>query len=168
MKIPGSPPQAEPCPPPILQLDFFNGHGVLTPRLRSSGFTFGTFRSRSVLKKRSASRSVARYTVRSFALCDAQPPRTRMGAVGVEFSRADHRLRHEGNPSDKTRAHRSRCRGGRKAIDGPDEAWIAADPFRGGFKVLITGPHGLERTAVFANDDEPGVISERIRETLAD
>jgi len=45
---------------------------------------------------------------------------------------------------------------------------IAADPFRGGFKVLITGPHGLERKAVFANDDEPAVISERIRETLAD
>ena len=26
------------------------------------------------------------------------------------------------------------------------EAWIAADPRRGGFKVLITGPHGLERS----------------------
>ena len=51
---------------------------------------------------------------------------------------------------------------------GPHEAWIAADPFRGGFKVLITGAHGLERTALFANDDEPAVISERIRETLAD
>jgi hypothetical protein len=51
---------------------------------------------------------------------------------------------------------------------GPHEAWIAADPFRGGFKVLITGPHGLERSAFFATDDEPAVISERIRETLAD
>jgi hypothetical protein len=28
--------------------------------------------------------------------------------------------------------------GGKHAI-GPHEAWIAADPFRGGFKVLITG-----------------------------
>ena len=55
-----------------------------------------------------------------------------------------------------------------RQLTAPHEAWIAADPFRGGFKVLITGPHGLERTAVFANDDEPGVISERIRETLAD
>ena len=35
-------------------------------------------------------------------------------------------------------------------LAGPHEAWIAADPFRGGFKVLITGPHGPERTAVFA------------------
>jgi hypothetical protein len=39
---------------------------------------------------------------------------------------------------------------------------------RGGSKVLITGPHGLERTAVFVTDDEPAVISERIRETLVD
>ena len=55
-----------------------------------------------------------------------------------------------------------------RQLTAPHEAWIAADPFRGGFKVLITGPHGLERTALFAIDDEPAVISERIRETLAD
>ena len=53
-------------------------------------------------------------------------------------------------------------------LAGPHEAWIAADPFRGGFKVLTTGPHGLERIARFATDDESVVISERIRETLAD
>ena len=55
-----------------------------------------------------------------------------------------------------------------RQLTAPHEAWIAADPFRGGFKVLITGPHGLERTALFATDHEPAVISERIRETLAD
>ena len=32
---------------------------------------------------------------------------------------------------------------------GPHEAWIAADPLRGGFKVLVTGPHGLERSVSF-------------------
>jgi len=53
-------------------------------------------------------------------------------------------------------------------LAGPHEAWIAADPFRGGFSVLITGPHGLERKGVFTNDDEPALISDRIRETLAD
>jgi hypothetical protein len=48
---------------------------------------------------------------------------------------------------------------------GPHEAWIAADPFKGGFRVLITGPQGFERTVVFALDDDPAVIAERVRET---
>jgi hypothetical protein len=48
----------------------------------------------------------------------------------------------------------------------PHEAWIAADPFNGGFRVLITEPHGFERTVTFAIDDDPAVISERVRETL--
>jgi hypothetical protein len=55
--------------------------------------------------------------------------------------------------------------GGRHAR-GPHEAWIAADPFRGGFRVLITGPQGFERTAVFALDDDPAEIAERVRESL--
>jgi hypothetical protein len=33
---------------------------------------------------------------------------------------------------------------------GQHEAWITADPFRGGFKVLIPGPHGFERTMACA------------------
>jgi hypothetical protein len=55
-----------------------------------------------------------------------------------------------------------------RQLTAPHEAWIAADPFRGGFKVLITGPHGMERTAAFAIDDDPRVITARIRETLED
>lgn len=55
--------------------------------------------------------------------------------------------------------------GGRHAA-GPHEAWIAADPFKGGFRVLVTGPHGFERTVVFAIDDDPAVIAERARETM--
>jgi hypothetical protein len=46
------------------------------------------------------------------------------------------------------------------------EAWIAADPFCGGFRVLITGPQGFERSAVFATDEEPATIKEWIRETI--
>ena len=46
------------------------------------------------------------------------------------------------------------------------EAWILADPFRGGFKVLITGPQGFQRTAVFDIDEGPATIKERIRETI--
>jgi hypothetical protein len=57
--------------------------------------------------------------------------------------------------------------GGRNA-SGPHEAWIAANAFRGGVKVLITGPHGFERTLTFALDDDPAVIAERVRETLDD
>lgn len=53
-----------------------------------------------------------------------------------------------------------------KHAEGPHEAWIAADPFKRGFRVLITGPHGFERTVTFAIDDDPSVISMRVRETL--
>src|SRR5436305_15261012 len=52
--------------------------------------------------------------------------------------------------------------GGRHAR-GPHEAWIAADPFKGGFRVLITGPQGFERSVAFAMDDDPAVIAERVR-----
>ena len=55
--------------------------------------------------------------------------------------------------------------GGRRA-SGPHEAWIAADPFEGGFRVLITGPRGFERTVIFAIDDDPAEVAERVRETL--
>jgi hypothetical protein len=32
--------------------------------------------------------------------------------------------------------------------------------------VLITGPHGFDRTVAFALDDDPVVIAERVRESL--
>jgi hypothetical protein len=55
---------------------------------------------------------------------------------------------------------------GGKHTKAPHEAWIAADPFKGGFRVLMTGPHGFERTVTFALDDDPSDIAERVRETL--
>jgi hypothetical protein len=55
---------------------------------------------------------------------------------------------------------------GGKHARGPHEAWIAADPFKGGFRVLITGPQGFERTVLFAIDDDPAVVAERVRETM--
>ena len=55
---------------------------------------------------------------------------------------------------------------GGKQARGPHEAWIAADPFKGGFRVLIIGPQGFEPTAVFGPDDEPTVIAERVRGTM--
>ena len=57
--------------------------------------------------------------------------------------------------------------GGRHTT-APHEAWIAADPFNGGFRVLITGAHGFERTVTFAIDENPAVIGERVRETMED
>jgi hypothetical protein len=55
---------------------------------------------------------------------------------------------------------------GGKHASGPHEAWIVADPFRGGFRVVITGPNGFERAVTFALDDDPAVIAERVRETV--
>ena len=50
----------------------------------------------------------------------------------------------------------------------PYEGWIAADLFRGGVRVLITGPQGFERTATFDLDEAPATITQRVRETLED
>ena len=48
------------------------------------------------------------------------------------------------------------------------EAWIAADPFHGGVRILITGPEGFERTVMFALDEAAATITERVRETIDD
>jgi hypothetical protein len=53
-----------------------------------------------------------------------------------------------------------------KHVAEPYEGWIAADPFRGGIRVLITGPQGFERTVTFALDAPPTTITERVRETI--
>ncbi len=37
----------------------------------------------------------------------------------------------------------------------PYEAWIAADPFRGGVRARIAGPRGFERVLAFAPDEAP-------------
>ena len=47
-----------------------------------------------------------------------------------------------------------------------NRAWISADPFRGGFRVLITGPQRFQGMAVLRTDEEPATIKERIRETI--
>jgi hypothetical protein len=50
----------------------------------------------------------------------------------------------------------------------PFEAWIAADPLRGGVRVMITGPQGFDRSVTFDLADDPVVIAERIRQTIED
>jgi hypothetical protein len=36
----------------------------------------------------------------------------------------------------------------------------------GGFKVLVTGPHGFERAIYFSQDEEPAVITAHVRAAL--
>lgn len=55
---------------------------------------------------------------------------------------------------------------GGKHVTQPYEGWIAADTFRGGVRVLITGPEGFERTVAFALDESSATIAERVRETI--
>jgi hypothetical protein len=55
-----------------------------------------------------------------------------------------------------------------KHIAQPYEGWIVADPFRRGVRVLITGPMGFERTVMFALDEAPATITERVRGTIED
>jgi hypothetical protein len=45
---------------------------------------------------------------------------------------------------------------------------VAADLFSGGVRVIMTGPHGFERTIRFATDEDPASITERVRATLED
>jgi hypothetical protein len=55
-----------------------------------------------------------------------------------------------------------------KHVAQPYEGWIAADPFRGGVRVLITGPQGFERMVTFALDEAPATITQRVRESIED
>jgi hypothetical protein len=57
---------------------------------------------------------------------------------------------------------------GGKHVSESYEVWIAADPFKGGFRLLITVSHGFEPTLALAVDDDVAMIAERVRETLAD
>jgi hypothetical protein len=43
------------------------------------------------------------------------------------------------------------------------EGWIAADPFRGEVQVVITRPQGFERTVLFALNENPAVITQRVQ-----
>ena len=43
---------------------------------------------------------------------------------------------------------------GGKHATGAYEGWIATDPFKGGVKVVITGPEGFQRGVAFALDED--------------
>jgi len=46
-------------------------------------------------------------------------------------------------------------------------AWVAAGPFSGGFKVVITGP-GFQREARFGDYDDLDAIREGVKATIED
>ena len=72
-------------------------------------------------------------------------------------------------PSETT-ASNSACAAavtaGGKHFSASYEAWIAADPFGGDVRVIITGPRGFERYVAFAMNEEFSEISRRVRETI--
>ena len=72
----------------------------------------------------------------------------------------------KGIPATRRERIEAAVEAGGKHIKHAYEAWITTDPFRGGVKVLITGPFGFERSVQFAIDEEPVEITERVRATL--
>ena len=69
----------------------------------------------------------------------------------------------KGVPGNRRERIEAAVVGGGKQARGPHEAWIAADPFKVVFRVLITGPQGFERSVVFSLDDDPAEIAERVK-----
>ena len=72
----------------------------------------------------------------------------------------------KGVPATRRERIKAAVEAGGRRTAALHEAWIAADPFRDGVRVLITGPHGFERTVTFAVAEEPAVITQRVRETI--
>jgi hypothetical protein len=73
-----------------------------------------------------------------------------------------------GIPSHRRERIEAAVVAGGRHTTGPHEAWITVDQFRGGYKVLITGPHGFERMVMCALDDDAAVVTERVRQAIED
>ena len=72
----------------------------------------------------------------------------------------------KGIPATRRERIETAVEAGGRHVKKQYEGWIAADPFRGGVRVIITGPQGFERTVLFALDEDPAVITHRVRETI--
>jgi hypothetical protein len=72
----------------------------------------------------------------------------------------------KGIPATRRERIEAAVTAGGKQIPGPHEAWIGVDGFRGGVRVIITGPRGFERYVAFAMNEDPVEISRRVRETI--
>jgi hypothetical protein len=72
----------------------------------------------------------------------------------------------KGIPATRRERIEAAVESGGKHVKEQYAGWIAADPFRGGARVVITGPQGFERAALFALDEDPAVLTQRVRETI--
>ena len=71
----------------------------------------------------------------------------------------------KGIPLNSASASKRSVVTGGEHVSVPHEAFISADPFGAGVKVLIT-VHGLEGTVTFTLDEDPVLIAGRAREAL--
>lgn len=74
----------------------------------------------------------------------------------------------KGVPGNRRERIEAAVAAGGKHVAQPYEGWISTDPFRGGVRVIITGPHGFQREVYFAMDEDPVVISQMVRMTIED
>lgn len=72
----------------------------------------------------------------------------------------------KGIPTTRRERIETAVTAGGKHVSASYEGWIAADPYHGAVRVLITGPLGFERLLQFPLDAEACEISERVRVTL--
>ena len=72
----------------------------------------------------------------------------------------------KGIPATRRERIETAVEAGGRHVKEQCEGWIASDPFRGGVRVVITGPQGFERAVLFALDEDPAVITERVREAI--
>jgi hypothetical protein len=72
----------------------------------------------------------------------------------------------KGIPATRRERIETAVEAGGRHVKEQFEGWIAADPFRGGVRVVITGPQGFERTVLSALDEDPAVITQRVRERI--
>jgi hypothetical protein len=74
-------------------------------------------------------------------------------------------FRLQGIPATRRERIEAAVEAGGRHVKEQYEGWITADPFRG-VRVVITGPQGFERAVLFALDEDPAVITQRVRETI--
>ena len=72
----------------------------------------------------------------------------------------------KGVPATRRERIEAAVQAGGKHLKQAYEAWITTDPFRGGVRVLLTGPLGFERSVQFVMDEDSSEITERVRLTL--
>ena len=72
----------------------------------------------------------------------------------------------KGIPATRRERIEAAVEAGGKHTSANYQAWISADPFRAGVRVLIMGPQGFERIVQFAIDEGETEIKERVRAAL--